>query len=187
MTTHPFDDGPFPDPGPLPYSEATAVVGVEIDPQLLTRLEQVRACGCLEERTWSDGGGVPAVATANEFAFCPWCGKELYESRLVTIPAWDSTDSTRPLLAGLSVVVIGTPDSPGLELTDLGREAIKKGSRVFVGEIVVRTDAAAPARLAPVTPEMLSDACARVRARLDPLGLWDGKKFGVWAIHTTIK
>jgi hypothetical protein len=43
------------------------------------------------------------------------------------------------------------------------------------------------ARLADVTSEMLSDARARVLKRLHPLGLWDNKKFGVWAVLNTLK
>ncbi len=173
--------------GPLPYNEAAAIVGVEIDPQKLWRTEQVRGCDCLEVRTWSDGGGVPPVATANEWQHCPWCGKPLYEERVVTIPEWDSTDPGRPLLAGLSVVTTGHPDSPGLALTELGREAIRHGVRMIAGEIVVRTDAGSMARMADANSEMLSDARARVLKRLLPLGLWDARKFGLWAVFNQVR
>jgi hypothetical protein len=173
--------------GPLPYYEAAAVVGMEIDPQKLVRTE--RTFTPCEHLNFADAPDNPLLkaAVADEWEHCPWCGKPLYEEKIGTIPEWDSSDPDRPLLAGLSVVATGSPDSPGLVLTDLGRAVIRQGVRLFAGEIVVRTDAGAMARLADVTSEMLSDARARVLKRLHPLGLWDNKKFGVWAVLNTLK
>ena len=174
------------DEGPIPYTEAAAVVGVEIDPHKLLRTEQVRGCDCLETRQSPDTDPV-AAAVAKGWQNCPWCARPLYEERVVTIPEWDSTDPSRPLLAGLSVVATGHPDSPGLALTELGRAAIRQGVRMIVSEIVARTDAGAMARMADANPEMLADARARLQKRLLPLGLWDAKKFGVWAVLNRVR
>jgi hypothetical protein len=171
--------------GPSPYHEAAALVGVEIDPQKLLRTESVRSCSCPEDR------GTDALKhnpnEADPWQYCPWCAKALYEDRVVTIEAWDSSDPDRPVIAGLSVVATASPNSPGLERTELGRDVIRRGVRLFAGEIVVRTDFASHARLAGVSPEMLSDAKARVRARLEPLGLWDERTFGLWAVLHVVR
>lgn len=173
--------------GPLPYYEAAAVVGVEIDPQKLVRSERTfTPCSHLTD---GDAPDNPLLATAvnDQWDHCPWCAKPLYEDRVTTIPEWDSTDPDRPVLAGLSVVTTGHPDAPGLALTELGRAAILQGVRMFAGEIVARTDFGSTARLADVNSEMLADARARVLKRLHPLGLWDNKKFGVWAVLNTVR
>lgn len=164
--------------GPAPYYEAAAVIGVEIDPHKLYREVRKRGCQCYEAR---EGGDEPP----DEWQCCPYCGKALWDVQMVTIPEWDSTDPARVLLAGLLVVTTANPDTPGLEKTPLGREVIRAGVRLVVGEYAARTDFARHARMAELTE--LASARERLKAKLEPLKLWDDKKFGVWAVLNRVR
>jgi len=161
--------------GPSPYYEAAAVLGVELDVQKLYREVRKRGCACFAEPPAADP----------EWQFCPHCGKPVYETSLVTIPEWDSTDPARILLAGLLVLTTANPNTPGLEKTAIGREVIRTGVRLIVGEYAARTDLGRHARMAEV-PDFAS-VRERLKTVLEPLGLWDDKKFGLWAVLNRVR
>ena len=148
-----------------PNYEAAAVYGVEIDWDRLYRTERTRTCRCVADP--------PA-----EWRYCPGCGHAVWEERRVAIPEWDSSDPGRPLLAGLTVVTTTVPSEPALSLTPLGRQVIRSGVRLFAG-VLARTDLGTLARRTEFDP--VRDK-AHVRERLEPLGLWDDARFGLWAI-----
>jgi hypothetical protein len=157
--------------GPTPYFEAAAAIGVEIDPRLLYRQETCRSCQCVENRK---------KEIDPEWENCPYCGKSITEVRMVAIPEWDSKDAGRLLLAGFTVVTTASPDLPGMESTHLGRDIIRRGVRLVVGEFVSRTDATRMARMTDA-PDVGATR-SRLKEALEPLGLWDDKKFGLWAV-----
>lgn len=161
---------------PLPYYEAASMIGVEIDPARLQRETRTRACGCVE-----NAGEVPDA----EWTHCPYCGKALYATRVELIDEWDSRDPGRPLLCGFLVMSTAPPDTPGLEKTSLGRLAMRQGVRMIVGDPVARTDLGHLAqRVDAVSGDVVRE---RLERALAPLGLWDPKGFGLWAILCRVR
>lgn len=156
-----------------PYYEAAAAIGVEIDPQLLHRETRHRGCDCHPN-------------PPDAWAYCPACGKPVWETRYAAIPEWDVSDPDQPLLAGLTVVRTTPPDSPGLDRTALGREAIRAGARFIVAHTVVRTDQMSLARRIDGTFD-IPVARHRLLHALAPLGLWDESKFGLWTVLRRIR
>jgi hypothetical protein len=162
-----------------PYYEAAAVVGVEVDWASLFREVKSRLCGCPENA---------GVEIHPDWANCPFCGKPLYDVRHTPIPEWDAADPGRVMLAGFQVVTTAPPDSPGLEKTPLGRLAMRDGVRVFVGVAVARTDMSHLARKAGGDADPAGWAAPdRLEKALAPLGLWDPKRFGVWAVLNRVR
>ena len=95
--------------------------------------------------------------------FCTQCGKRLWEPRRVPLEAFNEE---RCKLAGLEF------------LTGHTERYIYLGKRITAEQ---DDDGEAFMTLAPI------DVIARredLQKRLEPLGLWDGAKFGLWAVLT---
>ena len=165
--------------GPLAYHEAGAVLGVEVDAgklwqQTRRRLPVVAGgCDCCERQ---------GLTRQEAWLHCPYCGTPLWEAVVRVIPQWDAGDPSRPTLAGLPVLMIYPPSSPGLERTAEGRRSLQSGCRVFVGEWLARTNLASPAGFVSLSCEEIAATKNRLKTVLEPLGLWDERKFGLWAL-----
>jgi len=139
------------------YYDATAVLGVRIPLSRLKREEKVRGCGC--------AAMLPEVAAK----FCPSCGKPLWITRTSFIPECKPSDGARcPVEA-----VAGMPATCGTGEDDW----------VFVGQFTprVRQHSQPWCQMLEVSGSV-EDLRQKLRAALEPLGLWVESQFGLWAV-----
>lgn len=131
---------------------AKAAIGVLIQRSQLYRKEQVPGCSC--------------PVTIAGAKFCHQCGKPATASRKVAIDAYDENRDT---VAGFPLVE-GTYNEDNSGAT-----------WCVIASLTVRASGEeAPAKV--VLTESWDALHARLKAALEPLGLWDEKAFGLWAI-----
>lgn len=138
---------------------AYAVIGVEIPAAKLYREARVRLCQ----------HEAPAGAT-----FCPTCGKPAWGTEKEPIAAY-KPDGERPHF---------TPKLAGWDVA-----VSSNGERAYIG-LVCRGVPSRESYREPrdqgdfrhLTGGDVNDLRQKLQADLEPLGLWDGVKFGLWAV-----
>ena len=141
-------------------SYATAVVGVEIDIEKLyfdEKIESCRANGCTKKKE------CPAKENS-DFKFCPECGKKPWKLIQKPIKDWDECDQK----LGKFKVHFSTDQQyavVGVLATDLVRIGYDDKEISF-------------AKL----PSDIEKQKQEIKEFLEPLGLWDEEKFGMWSV-----
>lgn len=131
---------------------AYAFLGCEIDPARLYRKVRGRGCGHREP---------PAGAK-----FCPECGKPAFVEGEEPVEGYDPEDGDHGTLEGLPLVTVGEGEY----------------GRAFVCVEAVEADDYHDRMAGMLAPPDVAAAREELRAALEPLGLWDGQKFGLWAV-----
>jgi len=137
-----------------------AVVGVEIDQSKLFTTEKVRGCKC-------DMGDVNPETTK----FCPLCGKEVWKEEETPIPAYNEDADSGPFYRCLGPYML-------VFTTDY--------RRCFAGVILCGPadgDRGDEDALMAELPYDLKSIRDEMRRQLEPLGLWQEDKFGLWAVQ----
>ncbi len=147
---------------------ANAIIGVEIDVEKIISDRLVRTCGCSRKKVTQD------------MKFCPNCGDEAWEKEEDPIEGYDEGDSDtdeEATLFGIEVMNIR-----GYDELDINRYRILQsfaiGAKVTHGDLNYGNNFPEMVSL----PENLSDIKNRLKEALEPHGLWDESKFGLWAV-----
>lgn len=135
---------------------AKAIIGCRIPLHKLSKTEQVRGCGC-------------PYLQRSDVNFCPQCGAPAQKTETSPIEEWDEDNKTLF----------------GYMYDDHGSNSIW----AFFGPYIVSTEsnrAGGDGSHCVKHPDAPGDAvtCARhwCRNKLKPVGLWDEKEFGLWAM-----
>ena len=144
---------------------ANAVIGVEVDVDKVFIRRKYRCCDCLNEIGDNDN-------------FCPNCGKKAWQFINGSIEEYeDNADSIGfepPTLCGFRVVQRwGYKDNPDSQSV----------IQMFVVGAGVKHHAnyGKDPNMLPLEKD-IATIKAELKAKLEPLGLWEESKFGLWAV-----
>ena len=146
---------------------ANAIIGIEIDVEKIIPDRIVRACGCSRKVT-------------KDMKYCPTCSREAWRKEEDPIEGYDEGESDTDTIATLFGIEV--MNIRGVDKIDTDRYRILQtfaiGMRVSHGDINYGSNTPEMAAL----PENISDIKKRLKDALEPHGLWDESKFGLWAV-----
>lgn len=141
---------------------AYAVIGSKIDKSKVFHEDDVRCC----EHALPD----------KNTKFCPECGAKAWERDWVSLPEFDDGEFLcgdhycQAQLAGLPVVYPG----PACSLPD--------GTPISILVAVAFAQVDEEGEMSQIKGTDLRAAKEKVKAALEPIGLWDEEAFGVWVM-----
>ena len=146
---------------------ANAIIGVEIDVEKILPDRLVRACGCSRKVT-------------KDMKYCPACSREAWRKEENPVEGYDEGDSdtdTVATLFGIELMNIRGYDLPDKDHYKV-LQSFAIGARVTHGDLCYGSNFPEMAAL----PENLSEIKEKLKTALEPHGLWDESKFGLWAV-----
>ena len=135
---------------------AYAVIGLKIDPTKLYKEIKIRNCDC-------------TLPEDNKFTFCPHCGQKVYQIENHPIDEVDDSNS-KDTLCGYPIIY-GTDRETAY--VAIYHSAIS----TYAGTLLCDKNS-----YFSQFPYNIEDKKNEMKNKLGPLGFWDEKMFGLWAV-----
>lgn len=142
---------------------AKAIIGIEIDPSKLIEIRMERNCSC-------------SYAPLKTMNFCPNCSSKAWKKE-----EWSADkdfDYDNYKYCGLKVICLSDYDRDFYHIHRMFIVAVGADT----GDLCY-SDSGGPV-MCPL-PENISETKEMLKDILEPKGLWDESKFGLWAIGTS--